>query len=116
MSSRVTASSEEYDSYSEQDPMMSAENDESGRRVILIVITQLKRRYISAFLYTAHKFGDPESNNGKTCGSENALSPTENVYSAEQEPLISAVQTDDIPLMSGSMTDRQRFLKYGLLY
>ena len=116
MSSRATASSEEYDSYSEQDPMMSAENNESGRKVILIVITELKRCYIPVFLYTGHRFGDPESNNGKTCGSENAHSPTENVYSAEQEPLISAVKTDDIPLMSGSMTDRQCFLKQGLLY
>ena len=68
-----------------------------------MVIVYLKRCYIPVFWYTVHRFGDPES----TCGSENALSSTENAYSAEQEPLISAVKTDDIPLMSGSMTDRQ---------
>nr|XP_022344928.1 uncharacterized protein LOC111137658 isoform X2 [Crassostrea virginica] len=43
----------------------------------------------------AHRFGDPESNNGKT----NAPSAKENVCRPEQEPLISA---DDIPLMSGN--------------
>lgn len=48
----------------------------------------------------------------KTCGSENVLWPTQNVCSAEQEPLISAVKTDDIPLKSGSMSDRQCLLEY----
>ena len=67
--------------------------------------------YIPVLLYTGHRFGDPESYNGKTCGSENVPSQTENVYSAEQEPLISAVKTDDIPQKSGSMTDRAMLIK-----
>lgn len=111
MSSRVTALSEEYVSYSEQHPMMSAKDNESGKSVILIVITLIKRCYIPVLLYTGHRFGDPESNNGKTCNSENAPSPTENIYIAEQEPLISAVNTDGIPQKSGSITDRQILLK-----
>ena len=71
--------------------------------MILVVIAYLKRCYIPVFWHTVHRFGAQESDNGKTCGLENAPSPTENVCRPEQEPLISVVKTDDIPLMSGSL-------------
>ena len=66
-----------------------------------------KKCYIAVFWYTAQKFGNQKSNRGKTSDSENAPSAKENVCSAEREPLLSSVKTDDIPLMSGSMTDQQ---------
>ncbi|XP_078337494.1 uncharacterized protein LOC111137658 isoform X2 [Crassostrea virginica] len=54
---------------------------------------------------SAQKFENLKSNDGKTYGSENAPSGRENVCSAEQEPLMSPVKTDDIPLMSGDANE-----------
>ena len=69
----------------------------------------------SGILITAQKFGNQKSNSGKTSDSENAPSAKENVFSAEQEPLMSSVKTDGIPPKSGSMTDRAMFIKVGFL-
>ena len=74
----------------------------------------LKKCYIAVFWRTAHKFGDQKSNSGKTSDSEYAPSAKENVCHPEREPLLSSVKTDDIPLMSGSMTDQQCLWEKGL--
>nr|XP_022338284.1 uncharacterized protein LOC111133869 [Crassostrea virginica] len=59
----------------------------------------------------AHRFGDSESNNVKTCSSGNAPSQTENGYSAELEPLMSSVKTDGIPQNSGYSKETNPVIK-----